>query len=143
MIVQGRRCKAYHDKIFGKQGLGSHAFTLNFLRTKGHQHLLSRGIAWAAALQCSVGNSPAASEACGVTGGDSVDNGVDQLIIDGEAIPVLKDLIQEGRSPGVQEGAVRLLTRLCSTPDARQHVSISGHTHSGQAYLDCLRQGHT
>ena len=57
------------------------------------------------------------------TGGDCVDNGVDQLIIDGEAMPVLKDLIRGGRTPEVQEGAVRLLTRLCSTPDAREHVS--------------------
>ena len=64
----------------------------------------------------------AASSSC-YTGGDSVDNGVDQLIIDGEAMPVLKDLIRGGRTPGVQEGAVRLLTRLCSTPDAREHVS--------------------
>ena len=49
---------------------------------------------------------------------------MEQLIIDGEAMPVLKDLIQEGRSPGIQEGAVRLLTRLCSTPEAREHVSF-------------------
>ena len=57
-------------------------------------------------------------------GGDVADNGVDQLIIDGAAMPVLKDMIQEGRSAGVQEGAVRLLTRLCSTPDAREQVSL-------------------
>lgn len=38
-------------------------------------------------------------------------------------MPILKDLILEGRSAGVQEGAVRLLTRLCSTPDAREQVS--------------------
>ena len=49
---------------------------------------------------------------------------MEQLIIEGEAMPVLKDLIREGRSPGVQEGAVRLLTRLCSTPEAREHVSL-------------------
>ena len=57
-------------------------------------------------------------------GGDVADSGVDQLIIDGAAMPVLKDMIQEGRSAGVQEGAVRLLTRLCSTPDAREQVSL-------------------
>ena len=37
-------------------------------------------------------------------------------------MPVLKDLILEGRTTGVQEGAVRLLTRLCTTPEAREHV---------------------
>ncbi len=55
-------------------------------------------------------------------GGDYADNGVDQLIIDGEAMPVLKALIREGKTPGVREGAVRLLTRLCTTPEARQEV---------------------
>lgn len=55
-------------------------------------------------------------------GGDFADNGLDQLIIDGEAMPVLKDMIREGKTPGVREGAVRLLTRLCSTPEAREHV---------------------
>ena len=55
-------------------------------------------------------------------GGDYADNGVDQLIIDGEAMPVLKALIREGKTPGVREGSVRLLTRLCSTPEARQEV---------------------
>ena len=37
---------------------------------------------------------------------------------------MLKDLIRQGRTPGVQEGAARLLTRLCTTPEAREHVSI-------------------
>ncbi len=60
-------------------------------------------------------------------GGDYADNGVDQLIIDGEAMPVLKALIREGKTPGVREGAVRLLTRLCSTPEARQEVRSAAH----------------
>ncbi len=57
------------------------------------------------------------------TGGEYADNGLDQLIIDGEAMPVLKEMIKGGKTPGVQEGAVRLLTRLCSTPEAREQVS--------------------
>lgn len=64
-----------------------------------------------------------------VVGGDYADNGVDQLIIDGEAMPVLKALIKEGKSPGVGEGAVRLLTRLCSTPEARQEVRSASLPH--------------
>ena len=65
-----------------------------------------------------------------VVGGDYADNGVDQLIIDGEAMPVLKALIKEGKSPGVGEGAVRLLTRLCSTPEARQEVRSASLPHN-------------
>lgn len=57
-------------------------------------------------------------------GGDHADNGLDQLIIDGEAMPVLKGMIKQGKTPGVQEGAVRLLARLCSTPEARQEVGL-------------------
>jgi len=69
-------------------------------------------------------------------GGDYADNGVDQLIIDGEAMPVLKALIKEGKTPGVCEGAVRLLTRLCSTPEARQEVAQPSSPHN--LCLDCL-----
>ena len=57
-------------------------------------------------------------------GGDYADNGLDQLIIDGEAMPVLKGMIRQGKTPGVQEGAVRLLARLCSTPEAREEVGF-------------------
>ncbi|DBB14617.1 hypothetical protein WJX82_001687 [Trebouxia sp. C0006] len=71
-------------------------------------------------------------------GGDYADNGVDQLIIDGEAMPVLKALIREGKTPGVREGAVRLLTRLCTTPEARQEAVGSGLV---AAMLLCLTQG--
>lgn len=52
-------------------------------------------------------------------------------------MPVLKDLILEGRSAGVQEGAVRLLTRLCSTPDAREQVSLHD-LHTWQPSPSCL-----
>lgn len=61
-------------------------------------------------------------------GGDHADNGLDQLIIDGEAMPVLKGMIKQGKTPGVQEGAVHLLARLCSTPDARQEVELHACT---------------
>ena len=57
------------------------------------------------------------------TGGEHKDNGLEQLIIQGEAFPVLRALILKGKSASVQEGAVRLLARLCSTPEAREQVS--------------------
>ena len=69
-------------------------------------------------------------------GGDYADNGVDQLIIDGEAMPVLKVLIREGKTPGVREGAVRLLTRLCTTPEARQEVRSASSLYN--VFSDCL-----
>lgn len=70
-------------------------------------------------------------------GGDYADNGVDQLIIDGEAMPVLKALIKEGKTPGVREGAVRLLTRLCSTPEARQEVRTASSPYNLFCRLAC------
>ncbi len=69
-------------------------------------------------------------------GGDYADNGVDQLIIDGEAMPVLKALIKEGKTPGVCEGAVRLLTRLCTTLEARQEVRSASSPYN--MFPDCL-----
>ncbi len=69
-------------------------------------------------------------------GGDYADNGVDQLIIDGEAMPVLKALIKEGKTPGVREGAVRLLTRLCTTLEARQEVRSASSPYN--MFPDCL-----
>ena len=68
------------------------------------------------------------------TGGEHKDNGLEQLIIQGEAFPVLRALILKGKSAGVQEGAVRLLARLCSTPAAREQVRQT-HTLSTHALL--------
>ena len=60
---------------------------------------------------------------CTCAGGDFADNGLDQLTIEGEAMSVVKALIQQGQSLEVQEGAMRLLARLCSVPEARQQAS--------------------
>ena len=54
--------------------------------------------------------------------GDRSDNGLDQLIIQGEAMSVLKSLITGGKSVDVQLGSSRLMAKLCSTPEAREQV---------------------
>ena len=67
-------------------------------------------------------------------GGEHKDNGLEQLIIQGEAFPVLRALIMKGKSAGVQEGAVRLLARLSSTPEAREQV----RQHQASSTHDCI-----
>ena len=61
---------------------------------------------------------------CCHAGGEFSDNGLDQLLIEGEAITAMKKMLQQTRDLGMQEGAVKLLVRLCSTADSRTEVSI-------------------
>lgn len=58
-----------------------------------------------------------------IAGGEFSDNGLDQLLIEGEAIAAMKRLLQQSKDLGMQEGAVRLLVRLCSTPESRSEAS--------------------
>lgn len=82
---------------------------------------------------------PALTHCCCHAGGEFSDNGLDQLLIEGEAISAMKKMLQQTRDLDMQEGAVKLLVRLCSTADSRTEVAAGLPPCMTQPCLYCLQ----